>query len=186
MTYKQWLHKQAATRTPDAQAHPDNSHMDTDVYLTVCRGVSQYPKYGAPQGSPDSTSGRASVVARHVDDIHPLHFIQRVCMDVLVGVRDMTGQEKRNDGCRTGGCPLAVTPAIRCQMGGSSGATQTPRAAKKQEPVYAMETNLQQHRDLANTVGHDHINTSNTSQEIDNGLANLTSSATRNIYVSQA
>jgi hypothetical protein len=70
------------TRVPDAQTHPDNSHMDTDVYLTVCRGVSQYPKYGAPQGSPDVTSGRASIIAGHVDAIHPLHFIQWVCMDV--------------------------------------------------------------------------------------------------------
>ena len=95
------------------------------------------------------------------------------------------GQEKRNDGCRTVGCPLAVTPAIRCQLGGSSGATQTPRA-KNQEPVYAMETNLQQRRDLANTVSHDHTTTSNISQGNDNGLANLASSATRNIYVSQA
>ena len=79
------------------------------------------------------------------------------------------GQEERNDGCHTAGCPLAVTPAIRCQLGGSSGATQTP-SAKRQEPAYAMETNLQRRSGLANTVSHEHIDTNSRSRENDKGL----------------
>ena len=98
--------------------------MDTDVYLTVCRGVSQYPsKYGAPQGSQDSTSGRASIIARHVDDIHPLHFTQRVYMDVLVGVRDMT--DKRRE--MTGATPLDVRSQSPQQYATNWGGVVEPR-----------------------------------------------------------